>query len=380
MKSDALELLRDANPVPTQPSYQPAELRQRVAAILGSVEPQIETTSLLRRGQIDPPPTGPRWLRPAIAAAVVLVVAGAATTVGVARRTSGANDGPAATVACQVSTADGVSATTARLRSAQTAITVRVEALGGRVTSVETRPGVGTLSLTAKALSHEQAASACAATTTSIRPLIMATVPIDRAGAPTSNPLRGLPFAVPRTDVQYNRLSPTQRAVLSTALSHTDCTRRPIPRADQVVVMCSSAEGPSGPATGSFGAYLLGPALAGDADVVAASATAPSAAGNATWTVQLTPDPVTASGLAAFRQAHHSTRQSRTASNCSRASTPCADFLAITVNGAVSTAPLTVAPGPGSIQISGQFTRVGASALAANLTAARIHLQPLRGH
>jgi hypothetical protein len=378
MNRDVLQLLRKANPVPTQPSYQPEELRNRVEAILGTVEPQVETTSLLRRGQVNPPSTGPRWLRPAIAAAVVLAVAGAATTVAVARRPSGAAHGQAATVACQVSTAGGVAATTARLRLAETTVTVRVAALGGHVTAITTRPGAGTLSFTAKAISGEQAAPACAATTTSIRPLIMAAVPIDRNGAPTSNPLRGLTFAVPRTDLQYSRLSRTQRAALATALSYTDCTRRPIPRANQVAVMCSSAARPSGPSAGPFDAYLLGPSLAGDADITAASAIAPSAAGNATWTVQLTLDSATASALAVFRQAHHSTSPNRTARNCSRASTPCADFLAITVNGAVSTAPLTASSGPGSIQISAQFTRASASALAASLTAASIRLQPLR--
>ena len=364
MTRDPLDLLRSADPVPRPVAYPEDEVSLRVAEILdhdgrpATIDGDVSTHDRTR----------PRWLAAGVAAAAVLGLS-VVSAIVFSRGSDNSAAGPSP-VTCAVSTSGGSREVGIRLHQAEVAVGDRVRQFGGSAGSFVSDPSDGTLGFTPHGVTVARAGQACRASTVAIRPVITRPVAVATRSPRTSDPLSALRFTVPSTEAANARLTTNQRAQLTTAMSHYDCT--PVPDATAAGLACSTVDG-------STRVFLLGPAILDGSDVSTASADAPAVAGagRVAWTVQLSFRPAGAARFRAFTAAHHTSSTSVAVSTCGPAgSTPCADFLAITVDGRVDTVPVTNATLESSVAISGRYDQTSAQALAADATAALVGLHP----
>lgn len=211
------------------------------------------------------------------------------------------------------------------------------------------------LSITGCTRTHRPAAAVV-----EVRPLVAPTVPLAVSGPRLADPLKGLTFPVPNSETDYDHLTAIQRQQLLAALASTDCSVQSASPAPTRVACDETV------ATRSRTAYLLGPTLFGGDDLTDARAMPSDITGSTRWTVLLTLDNSATGAWRRYTSAHHATDTAGDPTRCASSGTPCADYVAFLENGAVVSAPLTLAPLGAQTQISG-FNQQGATTLAHQL-------------
>jgi hypothetical protein len=173
---------------------------------------------------------------------------------------------------------------------------------------------------------------------------------------------------IPATEDAFARLSATQQSELATALAHVDCGNIPVLSATMARVVCDT--------DGSI-VYLIGePIFTGD-DVASAEPVTPSAGGSPAWAVRIE---LTTSGADSWRRwtskyhvangdTSHGPVQTRSSPACGlSAPIPCSDFVAFVIGDEALSVPITLAVLDSVTQISGNFDKAYATALAHQLS------------
>ncbi len=215
------------------------------------------------------------------------------------------------------------------------------------------------------------------------RPVVMPAVPFTPAASTSSSatpsaststtksldPLKGLKFAIPTSEAEYDKLTTAQQQQLQTALANFDCTskNKPPDLVNQTLIACDEPVGTSPPTQ----IYLLGPVIVAGNQISSASAVAPNlTSGQTQWTVSLNLKPSGQTAWARYTGAHHSTQSPNIppVSSCGASTAPCAEYVAFTLDGSVVSAPHNEAAiNGGATQISGSFTQSSAEKLAQQL-------------
>jgi preprotein translocase subunit SecD len=190
--------------------------------------------------------------------------------------------------------------------------------------------------------------------------------PSASAPAPTAksaNPLAGLKFAIPQNETAYNKLTEAQKTELRAAMQNFDCNSKP-PDDDKhpTLLACDSATAPTT-------IFLLGPIIVPGTEISSASAQAPNGT-NLQWAVSLNLKSTGQKAWADYTTAHNTGGQESTTSitTCDTTTTPCADFVAFTLDGVVVSSPYNQQAINGvATQISGNFDQKSATALANQL-------------
>ncbi|HKF31851.1 MAG TPA: protein translocase subunit SecD [Jatrophihabitantaceae bacterium] len=191
------------------------------------------------------------------------------------------------------------------------------------------------------------------------------------ATAKTATPFKGLSFAVPKSEEEYNKLSSAQKQELQSRLTTLDCTAdQPdgLAQRGEPLVACDSKQ--PGQATLAF---LLGPVIVPGTEISSASANPPDFTGNggsAEWTVSLSLKSSGSSAWAKYTGAHNTGGQNANSpiTSCGPSGIPCANYVAFTLDGAVISSPYNRDAINGqATQISGGFTESSATLLAREL-------------
>jgi len=187
----------------------------------------------------------------------------------------------------------------------------------------------------------------------------------------TADPLKGLGFTVPLDDTAFNRLTSAQKQELQARLANFDCTSdQPDGAAqrNQAFLACDSKAPDKASAV-----FLLGPVIVPGTEISSATANAPDLSGNggsAQWTVSLSLKSSGSKAWASYTGKHNTGGQDITTSisECGPSATPCADYVAFTLDGAVVSSPYNKDAINGqATQISGSFTESSANLLAREL-------------
>jgi preprotein translocase subunit SecD len=121
----------------------------------------------------------------------------------------------------------------------------------------------------------------------------------------------------------------------------------------------------------SGAAYLLGPIVVKGTEITTASAVAPSVSqGQTEWTVSLGLKGSGQTAWGKYTSAHniHSSGATADPTTCSSSATPCADFVAFTLDGDVLSTPVNEsAINGGNTQITGNFTHSSPDKIAKEL-------------
>jgi preprotein translocase subunit SecD len=173
-------------------------------------------------------------------------------------------------------------------------------------------------------------------------------------------------FALPKTDTEYDNLSPTNKQLLTAALANYNCpaaqSERDLPTSDYVA--CD-------PPGAGQSAYLLGPVIVAGKQIDTASAQSPNTQqGEFDWSVLLSLKGSGQSAWANYTKAHNvnGSQNSPPVTGCSTSGTPCADYVAFTLDGAVISAPVNLSVINGqNTQITGNFNATTANDLANKL-------------
>jgi preprotein translocase subunit SecD len=184
--------------------------------------------------------------------------------------------------------------------------------------------------------------------------------------APTgksADPLAGLKFAIPQNEAAYNKLTSAQQTELRAAMQNFDCNSKP-PDDDKhpTLLACDSATSPTT-------IFLLGPIIVPGTEISSAGAQAPNGT-NLQWTVSLNLKSTGQKAWANYTTAHNTGGQTSTTSvtTCDTTTTPCADFVAFTLDGVVVSSPYNQQAINGvATQISGNFDQKSATSLANQL-------------
>ena len=184
----------------------------------------------------------------------------------------------------------------------------------------------------------------------------------------TATPFKNLGFPLPTSEAEYNKLNQAQQQELQAAMATYDCTadQPDIPGKD--LIACDSKA--PGKATAI---YLLGPVIVAGTEISSASAVAPNVGGqggSAVWTVSLSLKSTGSGQWAKYTGAHNTGGQDTTTSisQCGSSGTPCADYVAFTLDGVVISAPYNRDAINGqATQISGGFDESSATQLARQL-------------
>jgi len=214
------------------------------------------------------------------------------------------------------------------------------------------------------------AAPSTTPTTSATTPAAQSATPTPSASATTpaptgksANPLAGLKFAIPQNETAYNKLTEAQKTELRAAMQNFDCNSKP-PDDDKhpTLLACDSATSPTT-------IFLLGPIIVPGTEVSSASAQAPNGT-NLQWAVSLNLKSSGQKAWANYTTAHNTGGQESTTSitTCDTTTTPCADFVAFTLDGVVVSSPYNQQAINGvATQISGNFDQKSATALANQL-------------
>jgi preprotein translocase subunit SecD len=234
-------------------------------------------------------------------------------------------------------------------------------------TSAPQASGSATKSGQANAARPLAAPSTTPTTSATTSPAKSATsTPSASAPAPTAksaNPLAGLKFAIPQNETAYNKLTEAQKTELRAAMQNFDCNSKP-PDDDKhpTLLACDSATAPTT-------IFLLGPIIVPGTEISSASAQAPNGT-NLQWAVSLNLKSTGQKAWADYTTAHNTGGQESTTSitTCDTTTTPCADFVAFTLDGVVVSSPYNQQAINGvATQISGNFDQKSATALANQL-------------
>lgn len=187
----------------------------------------------------------------------------------------------------------------------------------------------------------------------------------------TSDPFKGITFAVPVDEAAYNKLKPEQQQELQARMATYDCrTDQPdgIPERNTYMLACDKK------AADASAVYLLGKVIVAGTEISSASAVPPNVGGTgggtAEWTVSLNLKTTGQGQWAKYTGAHNTGGQDTTTpiTSCGSSGTPCADYVAFTLDGAVISAPYNRDAINGqATQISGSFTDSSANQLAKQL-------------
>jgi preprotein translocase subunit SecD len=219
-------------------------------------------------------------------------------------------------------------------------------------------------------LAAPRAAPTSSAATT---PATASTAPTPSASATappaSANPLKGLPFPIPKSDSEFDKLTSAQQQQLQAAVSNFDCSSAQDEHdiAKKPFLACDD-----GKTYGAQLAYLLGPVIVPGHEIKSASAQAPNTSnGETEWSVSLSLKSSGQTHWAKYTGAHNlgSAQASGGAvTQCSASSTPCADYVAFTLDGNVISAPVNQeAINGGDTQISGNFNPTSSKELADQL-------------
>jgi preprotein translocase subunit SecD len=191
------------------------------------------------------------------------------------------------------------------------------------------------------------------------------------ATSKSADPLKGLGFAVPTDETAFNKLSAAQKQKLQSQLANFDCTSdQPDgqPQRTQAFIACDSKD--PNKATSVF---LLGPVIVPGTEISSATANAPDFSGNggsAQWTVSLSLKSSGSKAWANYTGKHNTGGQdiNTPITACGPSGTPCANYVAFTLDGAVVSSPYNREAINGqATQISGNFTQSSATLLAREL-------------
>ena len=212
------------------------------------------------------------------------------------------------------------------------------------------------------------AAPSTTPTTSATTPPAQSATPTPSATTPaptakSANPLAGLKFAIPQNETAYNKLTEAQKTELRAAMQNFDCNSKP-PDDDKhpTLLACDSATSPTT-------IFLLGPIIVPGTEISSASAQAPNGT-NLQWAVSLNLKSSGQKAWANYTTAHNTGGQESTTSitTCDTTTTPCADFVAFTLDGVVVSSPYNQQAINGvATQISGNFDQKSATALANQL-------------
>jgi preprotein translocase subunit SecD len=193
------------------------------------------------------------------------------------------------------------------------------------------------------------------------------------APAKTSDPLKGLPFPIPASQAEYDKLTAAEQQQLQTAMANFQCGSKPPDIETKPLLACDE----------SGLVYLLGPVIVPGTEIDTAAAVAPNASsGQFDWRVSLTLKSSGQGKWAAYTSAHHSNTGGNipAVTSCSTSTTPCAEYVAFTLDGTVISAPHNEAAINGqATEISGSFTQQSAETLAQQLKygALPLNFEPL---
>jgi preprotein translocase subunit SecD len=188
------------------------------------------------------------------------------------------------------------------------------------------------------------------------------------AGCTPRSPVNGLPypfncfgkgFALPTSEAAYQKLSSGQQQALTQALNLYTCNTPVTDIPSKGMVTCNDA---------GTEKYLLGSVLIAGEQVSGAAAQPPSPSqGQLEWTVRLSLKSGAQKTWAKYTAAHSSQTESADITSCGPNSTPCAEFVAFTLDRKVITAPHNQSAITGDTEISGNFTEESATQLANQL-------------
>jgi preprotein translocase subunit SecD len=188
--------------------------------------------------------------------------------------------------------------------------------------------------------------------------------PSPSASIPKSaNPLARLTFAIPQDETAYDTLSATQQDQLRAAMQNFDCNAKPPDDASHPTLLaCDSATAPTL-------VFLLGKIIVPGTEISSATAQAPNGT-TLQWAVSLSLKSTGQKAWADYTTAHNTGGVDSTTAitSCGSTGTPCADFVAFTLDGVVVSAPYNQQAINGvDTQISGSFTQTSATDLANQL-------------
>ena len=225
--------------------------------------------------------------------------------------------------------------------------------------------------------------TATASTTTSATPSASASATPSAtptaSGSATPNktsadPLAGLGFAIPQTEDAYAKLTSAQQTELQSAVSNFDCSSKPPDTtAQKTYLACDTTDAKSATMI-----YLLGPVIVPGTEISSASAIAPGTQqGQTQWVVSLHLKSTGQKNWSEWTSKHNTDNQTPAGAITScgtgtdpttgTAETPCANYVAFTLDSAVINAPYTGSTIPGDTQITGSFTQKSSTALANQL-------------
>jgi preprotein translocase subunit SecD len=180
-----------------------------------------------------------------------------------------------------------------------------------------------------------------------------------------ANPFAGFKFPIPTSDTAFNKLTATQQQQLQTALSNFDCRAAQDEKDDPNSYFMACQDGQL--------AYLLGKVIVPGKEIKGASAQAPNVSqGQVEWTVQLSLKSTGSRNWSKYTAAHNiggGSGQNPSVTTCGATGTPCADFVAFTLDGNVISSPVNndAIPEGSQTQITGNFTQKSAKELADQL-------------
>jgi hypothetical protein len=313
-----------------------------------------------------------RVLLPLMAVAAVIAIV-AITVVFLQAGTSRNNlpSGPSQQITCVPSAGEKPSA--GQLFADRQTILDRLTRLGVRHGQVVVDGGK--LVITAPTARSAITAELCAQHPVEVRPLIAAPVAISGPASSSTDPLAALPFTPPTSEAGYQRLSPSQRQLVTAALTHAPCSSPGTATRTTDRIICDSTTNPTV-------AVLLGPSLIDDSQIAAATAMQPDAgSGQSEWTVHITLNPTGQSALSTYIATHNSGGAGVSpgpVSVCGPTATPCADFIAFTAYGALASPLVNLGTVTGdTLVITGNFTHDTATAFAAQISSGTLAV-PLR--
>lgn len=178
-------------------------------------------------------------------------------------------------------------------------------------------------------------------------------------------------FTVPLDDKSFDALPQPTKLAIQGALAKFDCASAQAERDLPNSYFVACAPGSEYGISTKYAAFLLGPVIVAGNQIDTADALAPNGQqGQFAWSVQLA---LKGSGQAAWAQytgAHNvnGDQSAPSVTGCTAASTPCADYVAFTLDGSVISAPVNLGAINGqNTQITGNFDSTSANDLANKL-------------
>ena len=169
---------------------------------------------------------------------------------------------------------------------------------------------------------------------------------------------------IPTSDTEFNKLTAAQQQAMQAALSNFDCNSAQDEK-DDAKSYFLACQGPQ--------VFLLGTGDRARPRDQERDAQAPNVSqGQVEWTVQLSLKSTGSHNWAKYTGAHNiggSTGQNPGVAQCGATGTPCADYVAFTLDGQVISAPVNndAIPEGSQTQITGSFTQSSAKELADQL-------------